>query len=126
MWEIDYSYVEDWLDAQTTQTVSSIFAALGVLAEKGPDLGRPLVDTVSNSMLANMKELRPSSPGDSEIRILFAFDPERRAILLLGGDKSKGKSGKFKWARWYRKAIPQAERRFIEHLKGLGERHVQS
>ena len=53
-------------------------------------MGRPLVDTVEHSRFPNMKELRPASPGRSEIRILFAFDPVRRAIMLLAGDKSAG------------------------------------
>jgi hypothetical protein len=57
-----------------------------------------------------MKELRPGSTGGSEIRILFAFDPVRRAILLLAGDKSG------QWERWYRQAIALADQRFDEHL----------
>ena len=48
-----------------------------------------------------------------------AFDPRRKAIMLLAGDKSKGKSGRLKWNGWYRQAIPQAERLFAEHLAGL-------
>ena len=70
-----------------------------------------------------MKELRTPSPGRSEIRILFAFDPHRKAILLLGGDKSGAsatrKSNKDTWARWYKTAIPEADRRFDEHLRNL-------
>lgn len=62
-----------------------------------------------------MKELRPGSAGGSEIRILFAFDPVRRAILLLAGDKSG------RWERWYRQAIPLADQRFDEHLAEMDE-----
>ena len=57
-----------------------------------------------------MKELRPLS---TRIRILFAFDPRRTAILLLGGDKSG------QWARWYRLNIPRADALFDEHLETL-------
>jgi len=57
-----------------------------------------------------MKELRPGSAGTTEIRVLFVFDPWRSAILLVGGDKSGN------WTRWYRKAIPKAERLYEEYL----------
>ena len=56
------------------------------------------------SRLPNMTELRPPSAGRTEIRILFVFDPYRSAVLLVAGDKSG------QWNRWYRTAIPEAER----------------
>ena len=119
MWEIKLDYITDWLDKQDDETVAHVFDALELLRELGPTLGRPLVDSISGSRLKNMKELRPASPGGTEIRILFAFDPERRAIMLLAGDKSKGKTGKLKWNGWYKQAIPQAERLFADHLAEL-------
>ena len=61
-----------------------------------------------------MKELRPGSSGSREIRILFVFDPKRKAIMLVGGDKQR------KWDKWYRKAIPEAERRYLVWLGGAG------
>ena len=122
MWQVDISYIEDWLDKQDLETVAATFSALELLEEFGPALGRPLVDTLQHTRLPNLKELRPASRGNSEVRILFAFDPDRRAIMLLAGDKSRGKSGKFKWARWYKRAIPEAERIFAGHLKGLEDR----
>jgi hypothetical protein len=61
----------------------------------------------------NLKELRPGSSGRSEVRILFAFDPVRQAVLLVGGDKAR------EWSRWYQRAIPLAERRFAEHVAAL-------
>jgi len=67
----------------------ALLAAIRVLQDVGPRLGRPLVDTVKGSRHSNMKELRPGSTGRTEIRVLFAFDRERRAILLVGGDKSE-------------------------------------
>ncbi len=57
-----------------------------------------------------MKELRPASSGASEVRILFAFDPHRQAILLVAGDKSGD------WRGWYERNVPLADRRFDEHL----------
>ena len=122
MWDIDFGLIEDWLDRQDTDTVAAIFAAFEILAYEGPSLGRPLVDTLTGSRRANLKELRPASPGRSEIRIIFAFDPARRAVMLLAGDKSKGKSTKMRWSSWYRKAIPEAERLFEEHLQEGGKR----
>ena len=65
-----------------------MIAALELLQERGPQLGRPLVDTVKGSRHKNMKELRPGTSGRSEVRMLFAFDSERRAIVLVAGDKS--------------------------------------
>lgn len=119
MWVVDYHLVEPWLDSLDQQTVVSIFAALEKLAEAGPALGRPLVDTLQQATLKNLKELRPASSGNSEVRILFAFDPLRQAILLLGGDKSRGKSKKHRWNGWYRKAIPLAEQIYRDHLDEL-------
>jgi hypothetical protein len=58
-----------------------------------------------------MKELRPGSVGKSEIRILFAFDPWRSAILLIAGDKAG------QWQRWYREAIPRAEQLYESYLQ---------
>ena len=72
------------------------------------------MDTVVGSRHRNMKELRPGSSGRSELRILFAFDPRREAIMLVAG----GKSGE--WKRWYRVNIPVADDRLDEHVKALG------
>lgn len=121
MWEIDVELIREWLDKQDDRTVAYVWAALSMLAEEGPALGRPLVDTVEHSRFPNMKELRPASPGRSEIRILFAFDPVRRAIMLLAGDKSAGE-GRRRWGKWYRWAVPEADRLYAAHLEGLGEK----
>jgi len=66
-----------------------ILALARVLQEFGPQLGRPRVDTLNGSRHANMKELRFSA-ADGEWRVGFAFDPRRKAILLVAGDKSGG------------------------------------
>ena len=119
MWDIEYDYIEDWLDLQDTSTVATIFAAFEVLQQEGPALGRPLVDTLKGTEVSNLKELRPSSPDNSEIRILFAFDLVRHAVMLLAGNKASGKRTKDKWSGWYKKAIPQAEKLFEKHQNAL-------
>jgi hypothetical protein len=83
-------------------------AAVDVLAEYGPTLGRPLVDTLVGSKLANLKELRPRQ---TNIRVLFVFDPWRSAILLVAGDKTG------QWHSWYEHAIPQAEQMYEVYLQ---------
>jgi len=90
---------------------AGVIDAIDRLAEGGPGLSRPLVDRIEGSKVHNLKELRPGSAGQSEIRILFVFDPWRSAILLVGGDKSG------KWSSWYRHAIPHAEELYEEYLK---------
>ncbi|WP_436996115.1 type II toxin-antitoxin system RelE/ParE family toxin [Streptomyces sp. enrichment culture] len=80
------------------------------MAEFGPALGRPLVDRIKNAEQHHPKELRPDSSGRSEVRVLFAFDPARRAVLLVAGDKAGN------WLRWYDSNIPLAEKRYREHL----------
>lgn len=112
-WLVDLELVDDWLKATDDDTYDQIIAALRILATVGPGLGRPLVDTVVGSRHNNMKELRPGSAGRSEVRILFAFDPQRHAILLLAGDKQG------RWDKWYRTNIPIADGRYDEHLKRL-------
>ena len=113
MWQIEAHLVKQWLDDLDSDSFDQVTAAIKLLAEHGPTLGRPLVDTISGSRHRNMKELRPGSSGDSELRILFAFDPVRRAILLIGGDKSGN------WARWYQREIPMADRLLDEHIQAL-------
>jgi hypothetical protein len=91
-------------------TLIHISQAITTLAEEGPGLGRPLVDTIAGSKLPNLKGLRPGSAGGTEVRLLFIFDPQRRAVFLVGGDKAG------KWSDWYKTAIPRAEQAYAEHL----------
>lgn len=85
-------------------TRRAVTAAIQVLETHGPSFGRPLVDSVKGSRHHNMKELRVSKGG--ALRVLFAFDPRREAILLLGGDKAG------RWEAWYEWAIPTADDRY--------------
>lgn len=113
MWEIELDQVKSWLESLSVDDYHQVIAALELLQERGPQLGRPLVDTVKGSRHKNMKELRPGTSGRSEVRMLFAFDPERRAIVLVAGDKSGD------WKGWYVKNIPIADDLFDQHLKAL-------
>ncbi|MFE3028826.1 type II toxin-antitoxin system RelE/ParE family toxin [Nocardia tengchongensis] len=104
--------VDDWfmkLCESDPETAALVEQALDRLAQVGPALGRPLVDTLEHSRLRNLKELRPGSRGHSEIRMLFVFDPDRQAIVLVAGDKAG------RWTRWYEEAIDLAEHRYADY-----------
>ncbi|MFD4403994.1 type II toxin-antitoxin system RelE/ParE family toxin [Nocardia sp. NPDC058499] len=107
--------VREWLHRLRHEDRASallVGQALAALLDEGPALGRPLVDRIKGSpLLHNLKELRPGSTGASEIRILFVFDPDRNAVLLVAGDKAG------RWTNWYREAIPEAELRYAEYLE---------
>lgn len=94
MWQIDYDYIVSWLDALDAQSVAHIFAALELLEREGPTLGRPLVDTIKESAFGNMKELRPASPGSSEIRILSPSIREEGRFSFSVETKQRGKTEK--------------------------------
>ena len=113
MWSVDIELIMGWLASLDDGSREQVVAAIELLEDRGPHLGRPIVDTVTASRHKNMKELRPGSSGRSELRVLFAFDPERSAIMLLAGDKAGG------WKRWYKKNIPLADDLFDDLLKGL-------
>lgn len=111
-WEVLlWKDVEAWLLGLGDSDYALVAAAITRLETAGPTLGRPLVDRVQGSRFHNMKELRPGSKGRSEIRILFVFDPRRRAVLLVAGDKSG------RWSHWYDEHIPVADERFETWLK---------
>ncbi len=109
-WEVEFHPAcERWADALDQADAEALLAGVRVLRGVGPTLGRPLVDTIVGSRHKNMKELRPGSTGRSEIRVLFAFDRTRKAVLLVGGDKSND------WSGWYDLNIPIADDRLDEH-----------
>jgi hypothetical protein len=101
---------EPEFDALPEQAQTEILALSLLLEQFGPALGRPRVDTLNGSRHANMKELRFRA-ADGEWRVAFAFDPKRRAILLVAGDKSGGSEKRF-----YRELIRKADDRFDAHL----------
>jgi hypothetical protein len=108
-WIVRLNHVEEWLLGLDGGSYELVVAALELLEERGPTLGRPLVDRIHESRHQNMKELRPGSSGRSELRILFAPDRSREAIPLVAGDKAGH------WLRWYREAIPEADRLLDRH-----------
>jgi hypothetical protein len=103
-------FLEFPLDVQ-----DALLAKIGLLEKLGPQLGRPHVDTLYDSQYPNMKELR-FSVDEGVWRTAFAFDPTRKAILLVAGNKS-GTSTK----RFYKQLIRTAEQRFAEHITQLEE-----
>lgn len=105
--EVDEWYVDL---AKTDRNASdAVTAAIDLLAENGPTLGRPIVDKIKASQNHKMKELRPSG---THVRILFIFDPDRQAVLLVAGDKTGD------WNGWYRTNIPIADARYRRWLDG--------
>lgn len=91
----------------------ALLAAARLLVDFGPQLGRPHVDTLKGSTFSNMKELRFEAVNGAW-RAAFAFDPERKAIVLVAGDKSGGSERRF-----YRQLIAKADDRFAMHLESL-------
>jgi hypothetical protein len=113
-WGVDlHPEVANWLESLSDKDYLNVMASLDALEIEGPKLGRPFVDHVKSSKHQNMKELRP--PG-KHFRLLFAFDPARRAIFLVAGDKTND------WEGWYKRNIPIADKRFSEHLTSLKRR----
>ena len=110
-WQVEYTdEFGDWWGSLTSDEQDAVESCIPFLCRLGPALGRPLVDTVKGSRHANMKELRPPA---TNIRILFAFDPRRCAILLIGGDKTDH------WQKWYEKNIPLADTLYDDYIEEL-------
>ena len=112
MWEVEYTdEFEDWWRELTQEQQEALDDRVMLLAQHGPGLKRPVVGEIKASHHQNMKELRVSQGG--ALRVLFAFDPRRHAILLLGGDKSG------QWDEWYEKAVPEADELYDTYLSEL-------
>ena len=112
MWEVEYTdEFERWWDSLDKNEQASIALSVRMLTLAGPHLLRPHADTVRGSRFPNMKELRTQHKG-RPFRTLFAFNPERYAIQLIGGDKTGDN-------RLYEKMIPEADRLYAEHLEEL-------
>ena len=110
-WEVEVTdEFTAWYGDLDLDDVDRVNTAVEYLAEHGPGLGRPFVDTLNNTRHGNLKELRPRG---GHLRIIFAFDPRRTAILLLGGDKAH------EWSVWYERMIPLAEQLYDTHLASL-------
>jgi hypothetical protein len=113
-WEVAfYEDFEPEFNALSEAVQDELLAQAKLLKNFGPQLGRPRVDTLNGSKHANMKELRFDADNGAW-RVAFAFDPSRRAILLVCGDKSGGSERRF-----YTTLIDKADRRFDAHLEKL-------
>jgi hypothetical protein len=111
-WEVEFTDAFGaWWDTLTAAAQEDVRAEVQLLRRFGPSLGRPHVDSVASSRHGNMKELRVQHHG-RPYRVLFAFDPRRAAILLIGGDKTGQ-------GRWYKQFVPIADRLYDEHLEAL-------
>lgn len=111
MWEVlTTDCFDEWFLKQSDELRTAIYAAMGILEEIGPQLGRPHVDTLNGSDFPNMKELRIQYAGNP-IRAFFAFDPARHAIVLCAGDKTG-----LKEKRFYRDMLQLADTEYRKHL----------
>jgi DNA-binding XRE family transcriptional regulator len=119
MWEISlHPEVEAWflgLCRSDSTSADLVAEAIDLLAAEGPALGRPLVDRLKGSMYHNMKELRPGSAGTSEIRMIFAFDPQRRLSFwwreTRRGSGRTGTASLFRWPTPLHRASDRVEGR---------------
>jgi len=110
-WEVVFhSDFEGEFDNLSEAVRDAIFAKAVLLEREGPSLGRPHADVLKGSRHPQMKELR-CKVGAGVWRIAFAFDPERKGVLLVAGDKVG-----INKRRFYRQLIAKADRRFDQHL----------
>jgi len=117
-WEVESTdRFDDWYQKLSRKEQESVMGRVQLLRVEGPTLGRPAVERVHQSRHANMKELR----AERGIRVLFAFDPRRNAILLIGGDKSPRDQGSPNWNAWYARHVPLADDLYDAHLAQLRE-----
>jgi len=101
---------ETEFDSLSVAVQDELLAQAAVIEKFGPNAKRPRVDTLKGSKFSNMKELRFEAD-DGVWRVAFAFDPQRKAVLLVGGDKSGGSERRF-----YKRLISIADYRFQAHL----------
>lgn len=111
-WGIEYTdeFGEWWTDLTEEQQLK-VAAVVDELEEHGPHLSFPLCSGISTSRHAHMRELRIQVSG-RPFRVLYAFNPERNAILLIGGDKTGDD-------RWYDWMVPIADKLYDQHLEEL-------
>lgn len=111
-WDVEYTgEFGVWWDGLSAEEQDSVAMVVDLLEERGPSLRRPYSDVIASSRHAHMKELIIQHAG-RPYRVLYAFDPQRCAILLIGGDKTGD-------ARWYEAFVPIADGLYDVHLIGL-------
>lgn len=111
-WDVEYTdEFGDWWESLTAEEQESIAVSVHLLEDRGPSLGFPHSSAINGSRHGHMRELRTQHNG-RPIRTLYAFDPRRSAILLIGGDKTGDN-------RWCETNVPLADRLYDEHLEQL-------
>lgn len=112
VWEVEYTdEFGAWWNTLSEEEQISVDASVRLLEKCGPTLGYPHSSKISNSRHNHMRELRTQHQG-RPLRTLYAFDPRRTAILLIGGDKTGDD-------RWYEVNVPIADRLYDEHLEEI-------
>lgn len=108
-WQVEYTEeLGVWWESLSESGQESIDVSVRLLEERGPNLGFPHTSGISGSRHSHMRELRVQHEG-RPYRVLYAFDPRRHAILLLGGDKTGDN-------RWYEKNVPMADKLYDVHV----------
>lgn len=111
-WDVEFTdEFGAWWDSLTADEQESVDFGVGLLIERGPTLPYPYSSQVKGSQFGEMRELRVQHQGNP-YRVIYAFDPRRVALLLLGGDKT-GDDG------WYDRSVPVADKLFADHLADL-------
>lgn len=114
MWDVEYTdEFEEWWESLDEAEQSDVAAYVMLLEKKGPNLGFPYSSNIKGSRHGSMRELRVQHSG-RPYRVLYAFDPRRVALLLLGGDKTGNDY-------WYKTFVPVAEKIFDAHLEQLNK-----
>lgn len=111
-WDVEYTdEFEVWWSSLSEAEQESISASVGMLEAVGPNLKHPHSSGIESSEHSHMRELRVQH-GGRPYRVLYAFDPRRCAILLIGGDKTGD-------SRWYEVHVPLADRLYVAHIQAL-------
>ena len=112
LWSVEYTdEFGAWWDGLTAAEQESVAASVGLIERLGPALPFPHSSGIVGSRHGHLRELRVQHRG-RPLRVLYAFDPRRAALLLVGGDKS-GKG------RWYDEFVALADRLYDEHLAAV-------
>ena len=115
VWEVEYTdEFGIWYESELCEEEQdSVAAVVDLLVQDGPHLGYPHTSSIQSSRHSRMRELRIQHQGEP-YRVLYAFDPRRTAVLLLGGCKTGNDS-------WYEQFVPKADNLYAEHLDELGQ-----
>ena len=111
-WEVEYTdEFGSWWENLTEDEQESVAAYVRLLEERGSNLPFPYSSGIERSRHSHMRELRIQHRGEP-YRVLYAFDPRRTALLLIGGNKTGDD-------RWYETNVPRADQLYDEHLNQL-------